>query len=198
MEKTDRNTFQYDPEAVKALRKEGIAARDYLSAEKRKEKSALVVERVLASEEFSEAEVVMIYKAVRGEVRLEVLELASTGKHLVYPLCVSRTEMIALEPQGEDAWMHGSYGITEPVREKSIEISPDDIDLVICPCTVFDEDCNRIGMGGGYYDRYLAKCSKAKIIAVAFEAQKAEQIPRAEWDRPMQKVFTEAAVYMSK
>ena len=198
MEKMDKNAFQYDPEAVKTLRKEGIAGRDYLSAEERKEKSALVVERILASEEFREAEVVMIYKAVRGEVRLEALEDASTGKHLVYPLCVSRTEMIALEPQGEDAWMHGSYGITEPVREKSIEINPDDIDLVICPCTVFDEDCNRIGMGGGYYDRYLAKCSKAKIVAVAFEVQKAEQIPRAEWDRPMQKIFTEAAVYASK
>lgn len=190
-------TFGSDPQAVKTLRKAGIAGREALSAEERSEKSAAIVQKILASEEFRTAEVILLYKAIGGEVRLDGLETAdaSKGKHFVYPLCISRTEMIALEPQGADAWMRGHYGITEPVREKSSEVPPEKIDLVICPCTAFDEACSRIGMGGGYYDRYLTGCEKAKVVAVAFEAQKAEQIPSAPWDRPMQKVFTEAAVY---
>ena len=62
--------------------------------------------------------------------------------------------MAALAPKGEDAWREGSYGIMEPVMEKSQMVQPEDIDLILCPCTAFDEDCNRMGMGGGYYDRY--------------------------------------------
>ena len=190
-------------ELICAFRKVGKAARKALVPSVRHQKSEEIVDRILKSQEFAEAYVIMIYKAFGGEVELDALEEAiaendeyAASKCLVYPLCISKTEMIALQPQGNDAWMSGSYGITEPIRDKSIEVNPEDIDLVICPCTSFDEECNRIGMGGGYYDRYLTKCSKAKIVAVAFEVQKAEEIPRAEWDRPMQKVFTEDAVYV--
>ena len=116
-------------------------------------------------------------------------------KRLVYPLCISKTEMIALEPLGEDSWKDGYCGIREPVREKSVEIRPEEIDLVICPCTVFDEAGGRMGMGAGFYDCYLPRCTNAHIVAVAFEAQKADCVPMEPWDRPMELVFTEKAVY---
>ena len=90
------------------------------------------------------------------------------------------------------------FGIMEPVREKSMEIPPEEIDLVICPCTVFDENCGRMGMGAGFYDRYLAKCVNAHIAAVAFEVQKADSIPMEPWDKPMEMVFTEAGIYYKK
>ena len=75
------------------------------------------------------------------------------------------------------------------------ELKPEDIDLVICPCTSFDEELGRMGMGAGYYDRYLEKCSGAHIVAVAFECQKADSVMRQEWDKPMEKVFTEEKIY---
>ena len=77
----------------------------------------------------------------------------------------------------------------------SVEIRPEEIDLVICPCTVFDEAGGRMGMGAGFYDRYLPRCVNARIAAVAFEAQKADCVPMEAWDRPMDLVFTEKAVY---
>lgn len=46
------------------------------------------------------------------------------------------------------------------VREKSELVLPEKIDLVICPCTVFDEEGSRMGMGAGYYDRFLPLCSQ--------------------------------------
>ena len=91
----------------------------------------------------------------------------------------------------------GSFGIKEPVQEFSIEISPSEIDLVICPCTVFDESCGRMGMGAGYYDRYLAQCINSFVAAVAFEVQKTEKVPMESWDRRMDMIFTEKKVYFA-
>ena len=183
----------------KALRKAKIAARDGLTAEEREQFSKLIVSRILESAVFQSAETVMIYRGIRGEVRLDGLEDAGTaaGKRMVYPLCISKTEMIALLPEGGDAWQEGYCGILEPILEKSEVIPPEEIDLVICPCTVFDERCGRMGMGAGFYDRYLERCVNARAVSVAFEVQKTELIPMESWDKPMELVFTEAAVYQA-
>ena len=184
----------------KELRKSKIQARNSLSPEERERLSAIISEKIATSEVFKNAKTVLIYRATKGEVRLDALEKAdeAAGKRLVYPLCISDSEMISLLPEDENAWKPGYFGIMEPVREKSAEIPPEEIDLVICPCTVFDEDCGRMGMGAGFYDRYLAKCVNAHIAAVAFEVQKVDSIPIEPWHKPMEMVFTEAGTYYKK
>lgn len=186
----DRNT----------LRKEKIKARESLTAAERKEMSARISRRILDSEAYSRAETLLIYKGVRGEVRLDVLEgaAAAAGKRLAYPLCTGPGEMTALaaDPRDENAWAKGAYGILEPVRERAVELDPADIDLIICPCTVFDAACGRMGMGAGYYDRYLPSCTGAVIGAAAFEVQKAARVPMEPWDAAMDLVFTEQRVYI--
>ena len=179
------------------LRRAGILARESLSQEEREKGSIRIVEQILKSPEYKSARIVMLYKAVRGEVRLDRLESdpSTADKRLVYPYCIDKVSMAALEPMDEDSWGEGSYGIQEPLPEKSLEISPDQIDLVICPCTVFDEQGNRIGMGAGYYDRFLEKCVNARIISVAFEAQKADDIPVHTWDKAVEKTYTETNIY---
>lgn len=183
----------FGPALRRWLRGAKIRARDSLSAGDRREKSARIVQRVLQSREFQEAKTVMLYRAVRGEARLDGLE--AEGKRLVYPRCVSGTEMIALLPRGEDSWETGYAGIQEPIPEKSQAIPPEEIDLVLCPCTVFDEGGGRMGMGAGFYDRFLERCPDAAVAAAAFEAQKADRVPAEAWDRPMDVVFTEEAAY---
>ncbi len=187
-------------ETLQILRKTGKSSRAALPANERFEKSAAIAKKVIASDEFKNAKVIMIYRAFGAEVDLNLLTRAAKeyGKHLLYPLCTSKTEMIALEPLSDDAWVCGSYGITEPVREKSKEYMPAEINLVICPCTAFDEECSRIGMGGGYYDRFLPECLNARIVAVAFEAQKTKHIPAEPWDYVMDKVYTEDMIYINK
>lgn len=182
-----------------SLRKEKIKARDSINDSERMVLSQKIVEQILISEEFQKAKNVMIYKGIRGEVRLEELEKAvDNHKQLLYPLCISKTEMIALLPGDDTAWKTGAFGIQEPILEQSIEIAPEDIDLVICPCTVFDEQCNRMGMGAGFYDRYLGKCTKAVVAAVAFECQKTECVPVEPWDKAMDIIFTEDRIYRTK
>ena len=173
-------------------RRRGILARSALDSEAREEFSRRIVERIAASPQFRQAKTVMLYRAIRGEVCLDGLQ--GCGKRLVYPLCVNGSEMTALLPLGDDAWTVGRWGIPEPVPEKSLTVPPEEIGLVICPCTVFDEAGHRVGMGAGYYDRFLPQCSQALIAAAAFECQKSEVQPQP-WDIPMNCVFTEKTTY---
>ena len=185
------------PDLKDRQRQQGISARRQMPEDLRAAYSRKVVQRILESPEFEGARTILSYRAVNGELSLDGLRQAASrlGKRLTYPRCVSRTEMVALLPTAADCWQSGSFGILEPVPEKSQLIAPGDIDLVLCPCTVFDEQGRRLGMGGGYYDRYLPQCNKAIIAAVAFELQKAGKVLTEDWDYPMRIIFTEAAVY---
>ncbi|MGN0658156.1 MAG: 5-formyltetrahydrofolate cyclo-ligase [Emergencia sp.] len=179
------------------LRRSKIAARDALTGEERMKLSEEICRRIAASDSFEKAETVLLYKGIRGEVRLDWLETeaARTGKRIAYPLCISESEMAALIPGSEEAWKDGYCGIREPRRELSEEIPPEEIDLVICPCTVFDEAGGRMGMGAGFYDRYLPRCTNAHITAAAFEVQKAEKVEMQPHDVRMETVFTEKKTY---
>ena len=182
------------------LRREALQARNALGPEQREQMSKQTVERLAASELFQKAQTVLLYEHTKAELSLDALRVhpLAAGKRLVYPLCISKTEMIALLPNGEDAWQDGAFGIREPIPEKSRQIPPEEIDLVVCPCSAFDEECRRMGMGAGFYDRYLPQCSKAVICAVAFEVQKFPEVPADAWDVPMEMVFTEKTVYVRK
>ena len=190
--------------ARKALRKEKIAAREALSPEERAEKSRAICANILQMPEYAKAKTVFIYKFVKGEVQLTALEEANEAlpaaerKTFLYPLCIEDRQMLAIEPgsadMGSDAWKKGAFGIPEPVLELGRVIPPEDIDLVVSPCSSFDESGMRLGMGGGYYDRYLPKCTKADVMLVAYECQGCEAVPAEPWDVPVPCIVTEARV----
>lgn len=182
------------------IRREGIAARDAISPEERREKEERCILRIAESRAFQRARTVLIYSAVRGELSLTglLLKAASEGKRFFYPRCTGPGKMTALRPLDETAWTKGAFGIREPDPARSEEIPPEEIDLVICPCTAFDEKGRRMGMGGGYYDRFLPRCGKAFIASAAFEEQKAALVPEEAWDIPMRAVFTDEAVYAAE
>ena len=190
--------------ARKALRKEKIAAREALSPEERAEKSRAICANILQTPEYAKAKTVFIYKFVKGEVQLKALEEANEAlpaaerKTFLYPLCIEDRQMLAIEPgsvdMGSDAWKKGAFGIPEPVLEMGRVIPPEDIDLVVSPCSSFDESGMRLGMGGGYYDRYLPKCTKADVMLVAYECQGCEAVPAEPWDVPVPCIVTEERV----
>ena len=178
-------------------RKRNIAARKAIPVEERKRFDHAVTERIRQSGEYKNARTIMSYIAVRGEVNLAELHALAEkdGKRIVFPNCIDSEHMEALLPAAIDGWRVGMYDIPEPVPERAAVIPPEDIDLMLCPCTAFDEECHRMGMGAGYYDRYLPKCVNARVAAVAFEVQKLAHIPAEPWDHPMEAVFTEANTY---
>lgn len=181
------------------LRRGCIAARDALTPQERRERSGTICRKLLADSVYQAAKTVMLYKAVRGETQLSPLETANESaaekKRFLYPLCIEGHQMLAVAPESTTpeapGWKRGAFGIWEPDVSHGACVPPEEIDLVICPCAGFDGSGRRIGMGGGYYDRFLPLCQNAHIYAVAFEAQRLERVPARPWDVPMEKVFTE-------
>lgn len=180
------------------LRKKGIASRNALTLEYRKKASEIIIQKIISLSEYAKAKTIMSYMAVGSEVDLWGLwDIAKKDeKILCFPLCEDPKEqpgiMSAIAPDDEDSFVSGAFGIREPDISRGRILSPSEIDLVICPCSTFDEKNNRIGMGGGYYDRYLPKCTRAVVIAVGFSCQKSEiLIPRNTHDIKMDLIVTE-------
>ncbi len=90
-------------------------------------------------------------------------------------------------------WEPGAFGIPEPA-EGSETVPPERIGLVICPGTAFDGKGGRLGMGAGYYDRFLPKCVNAVFLMAAFSAQRAEELPLEDTDVRMDLIATEDGI----
>ena len=179
-----------------AQRKAGIAARRALSDTERTHSNAALCARIMALDCFKKAENILLYAAFGGEADLSALavEAARQGKTLAYPVCGEGFSLTAAVP-GPDGWEVGAYGIRTPILSRSEILRPDQLDLVLVPCTAFDTACRRVGMGKGYYDRYLPRCTRAVKLGVAFEAQRVPEAAADEQDRQLDGFVTERKVY---
>ncbi len=81
------------------------------------------------------------------------------------------------------------FGIEEP---QNTTVLCGKIDLVLAPLVAFSNDGTRVGMGSGYYDRWLATQSpRPLLVGIAYELQRVENLPRKQWDIPMDMLITE-------
>ena len=81
------------------------------------------------------------------------------------------------------------YGIPEPVSKKILYPN-----ILLVPLLAYDKDCNRVGYGGGFYDRYIKKIKKKKkiiTIGLAFSFQKIRQVPTNRYDMKLDYIATD-------
>ena len=179
-------------------RKAGINARKGIPKDEAEQLSKKICDRLAESDAYKKAKVIMSYYPFGSEadVRFFNERAVNDGKTVALPICRGEGIMVAAVPQGADALVTAEYGITAPVEEKSLLLEPSEIDLVIVPCAAFDGSSrNRIGMGAGYYDRYLPKCVNAVCIAAAYEAQQIKGVCAEEWDVALDGIITEKCQY---
>ena len=171
-------------EAKQTQRKAGRAARKALGPEERKAANAALCASLWQLAAVQNAQTILLYAAFGSEADLSALaEKAQTqGKTLAYPVCGEAYSLTAAVP-GPDGWEMGQYGIRTPILSRSEILLPEALDLVLVPCTAFDADCFRVGMGKGYYDRYLLRCKNAVKIGIAFEVQRVEHAAVDEHDQ---------------
>lgn len=183
-------------EEKQAQRTSGKAARRALSPEQRAAANAALCARLWQLDTVQNAQTILLYAAFGGEAGLAgfAAEAARRGKVLAYPVCGENCSLTAAVP-GPDGWETGLYGIRTPVLERSVLLEPEQLDLVLVPCTAFDAACRRVGMGKGYYDRYLPRCRNAVALGVAFEAQRVPEAAADGRDRQLDGFVTERKVY---
>ena len=183
-------------EEKQAQRTSGKAARRALSPEQRAAANAALCARLWQLDAVQNAQTILLYAAFGGEAGLAgfAAEAARRGKVLAYPVCGENCSLTAAVP-GPDGWETGLYGIRTPALEQSVLLEPEQLDLVLVPCTAFDAVCRRVGMGKGHYDRYLPRCRNAVALGVAFEAQRVPEAAADEQDWQLDGFVTERKVY---
>lgn len=177
----------------KELRKMALRSRRSMNHEQRVLESVIITNKLLLSEEFHKARTIFCYVAVEEEVHTaDILQkVLATGKRLCVPYITDSKGgiMIAARLRSMSDLTEGTFGIlTAPAYDGAIEeISPEDIDLVIVPGVAFSAEGQRIGMGGGYYDRFLGSVS-GKSIGLAYECQLYDSLPVEQHDKRVDKV----------
>ena len=156
------------------LRIKLLEKRAKLSPDEVSSKSIRAQNNLLGLKVFKDARLIMAYAPIRNEVHTwRVMEvLINQGKSAALPH-VDKTNRIIVPSMVKDITndlVPGTYGILEP---KTIHpINPLEIDVVLVPGIAFDIKGNRLGYGGGYYDRFLPRCRlDACFIALGYDFQ---------------------------
>lgn len=177
----------------KIMRREFLAMRNAMVPEDRAEKSAVIIEKIIQSQEYKNAGTVFTYVSMGSEAETNALieKAWSDGKRVAVPVAKKDRLMYFVEINSFDNMKKSALGVTEPDIPIENQVFPDENDLFIVPGSMFDESRNRCGYGGGYYDTYISKNNVKNTVGICFDFQVAASIPVEEFDRKVYKIVTE-------
>lgn len=172
-----------------------LKQRRSLSKKQRQIYSDKIVQAIIASPEYKQAKVCFLFASMPDEVQTKelILNAFKAGKRVCLPYItsVSAKTMEASEIFSLDELVEGTYGILSVPKDKVRVVNPKDIDFVLVPAVGFDKAGYRLGMGGGYYDRYLARMDKAYLMAGIYACQLVDEIIKDEYDAQIDAIITE-------
>lgn len=175
------------------LRQRVLDARFRLTQEERRAKSREIEKRLFGLPQFQAARTVMLYASFRSEVETHdmVRRALESGKKIVLPRVKGKVLDLFQIRDFDREVKPGKWDIPEPVGGK--QVGPEDIQFIVVPGAAFDESGNRLGYGGGFYDKLLKEFAGSSA-ALAFELQIVPQVPAGPHDVPMQRIVTEKRV----
>ena len=185
------------------IRRRIVSQREQLSAESRAQYSAAIVRRIVQMPEYQKARVVLGYMNFGAEFESElwVQQALTDGKQLLLPKVNRATN--ELDVYRVTDLQHdlapGLWNIREPLPERCAKVDAlQEVDFILLPGLAFGRDGTRLGYGGGYYDRLIARqdeeCGLAHslaLVAGAYSMQLVEDIPQETTDRKVQWLVTE-------
>ena len=124
---------------------------------------------------------------------LHILELLDKKDYKIsLPIIKKNNQMDFFKWSNNDPLKINQFGIPEPTSSK--KIYPD---ILLVPLVAYDNHLNRLGYGGGFYDRYIEKIEKIKKIikiGLAFSCQKIKNIPLSKYDKKLDFIITEKEI----
>lgn len=153
--------------------------------------SKMIADRLITTEYWNNAKNIYIYMTYNQEVVTHGLIEAAihSGKNVAIPKVYEKSYMEFCTINNFDEIELGYCNIPEPVTNN---ISNEKEALIIMPGLAFDENKNRVGYGGGFYDKYLSEHKDVDFLKVAlcFDFQLLESIDVDEWDEKVDVIIT--------
>jgi 5-formyltetrahydrofolate cyclo-ligase len=158
-----------------------------------------IYEQVTAWSVFKDAHCVACYVSIDNEVdtRRLIISALDMGKQVCVPVTQKKSVMHFQLISGLDELLPTRFGLLEPVFQAEKIVVPDDLDLVIVPGLAFDRQGNRLGFGGGFYDRFLTRCSATRM-GLAYAFQVVDVVPIENHDVQMDRLVTEDEVILCR
>ncbi len=183
------------------LRKHYRALRNRLSNDEQARAAKSLATRFIQAGLFRDIHHIALYLANDGEIVTQDLIHAcwDAGKQVylpvIHPFCAGH--LLFLEYRKTTPMCANKYGIQEPKLNVEGVIPVQQLDAIMMPLVAFDEMANRLGMGGGYYDRTLSRVSHSatKLIGIAHDCQRADNLPIESWDVPLNAIMTPTQTY---
>lgn len=181
------------------LRKKIKLKREILDKDTKKIADEKIIKTLLESNIYKDSKVVFVYVNMDSEINtLEIIkELLVSDKIVavpkVIPVTLKERQMKALKINSLlQLNESGAFGILEPSIE--CEDISQQVDLIIIPGLAFDLKGNRLGYGGGFYDRFLRKFPNSKRVALCYDFQIYDEIPHEFFDEKVDLIISEENV----
>jgi len=189
-------------EGKSRIRQDVLTKRDSLDPDIRKAKDALIKENLFSLEEFRQAPILFFFASFRSEVSTftQIVESLALGKRVILPSVDPGHKCLRLYEIKDLSELSAGYmGIPEPDVAEDRERDINDVTLVVMPGAAFDAKGNRLGYGGGYYDKLLARLHrKIPLIALAYEEQLLDSLPADPHDIRVHKIVTDRGVILCR
>lgn len=194
-----RETDISSSEVKREIRRKMLALRRALSDDEAVKKAESLTSWILTLPEYKKAKRIMAFLAMKGESNLDglIARALSDGKEVYVPVCLPERQMEAGRLLDMDHFVRGPLGLRDLPKGYDT-VSPEKLDLVLVPGVACDREGNRLGVGAGYYDRYLVHVPFEKRIAALWDFQVAEAIPSEPFDERMAKIVTDKGIIVTK
>ena len=158
------------------------------------EKSQQIADKFFSLSEYKQAKSILFFASFGKEVNtFPMMERAlAEGKNIALPtINKSDHTFRAQRLSSLDDLEDGPYGIKQIKESAAIDVSPEELDLVVVPALAIDKSKNRLGRGGGYYDRFLQGLPKdTPTVGLVFDVQLLETLPTDTHDVMLTHVLT--------
>ncbi len=182
----------------KELRRKIQNKRNNLPIWDRKKRSKIIAEKFVSTAYYINSNNILIYYPFRSEIDVTIIirQALENKKNIILPRVHNRKLKLFYVDNLKKQLERGTHGIMEPTAGLCRTAKISDIDLVIVPGLVFDKNLNRLGYGGGFYDRLLPLIpAEVKKIALCFNIQVVESIPVSEQDIKVDLLITDTNIY---
>jgi 5-formyltetrahydrofolate cyclo-ligase len=172
-------------------------ARDCLSPNQVDAWSLEICSRILASPEYQRSSRIVLYSSVGKEVRADsIFELGlRSGRSVFFPK-IQAKHLVLIRVRSASELKPGRFGIAEPSGQEALPAGDLDDAVVCVPGLAFSPSGQRLGRGGGYYDRLLSTISpQVSLLGLAYSFQLLDRLPESKGDRRVHYVFTQSAVH---